>query len=120
MSPSLSRRLKLFRRELCIVNENIRSGSQFAQAFIKFRLPRLVISRVRHDAGGRFDSKSQATLRMIQPVRRDFVLANFERIAAVQFLELSLCAHRGHIHGKIRNRHLRFEHLLQAVAPQKF
>ena len=57
---------------------------------------------------------------MIQPARRDFVFANRERFASCYLLKFSLRAHRRHVHWKIRHRHLRFEDLLQAVAPQKF
>src|SRR6266699_1036794 len=111
MSPALSRRFELFRCKLRVVNEDVRTRRQFAQAPVQFRVARLVVRGVRHDPRRRLDSKAQAALRMIQPARHDLVLPDRKRIAAVHFLELSLGAHRRHVHGKIGQRHLRFENL---------
>ena len=73
-----------------------------------------------NDAGGRFDSESQAALRVVQPARGNFVFTDGERFPALYFLKLSLRAHHRHVHGKVRYGHLRFKHLFQAVAAQEF
>src|SRR5260370_34234362 len=57
---------------------------------------------------------------MIQPAQRDFIFANGEYVSAGHFLEFSFRIHRRQVHRKIRQRHLRFKDLLQAVASEKF
>src|SRR5258708_36942173 len=57
---------------------------------------------------------------MVTPRSSDFILADSKGVPAANFLELTLRVHRRHVHWKIGHGHLRFEHLLQAVAAQKF
>src|SRR5712671_4630881 len=57
---------------------------------------------------------------MVQPCSSDFIVADSKGVSAADFFELALRVHGRHVHWKIGYGHLRFEHLLQAVAAQKF
>jgi len=111
---------QLFGSELRIIHKNIRARRQFRQALVQLGIARLVIGGIHHGACRSLDAESQAALRVIQPARGNFVFPDAKRVAAVHFLELALGVHCRHVHREIRQRHLRFENLLQAVAAQKF
>ena len=120
MPPTLASADQLLWRILSIVDENVGAGGQFAEALIKLDVAGFVVRGVNHGAGGRINAEAEAALRMIQPSGGDFIFADSKRFPAAHFLELALCAHRGHVHRKVRHRHLRFKNLFQTVAPQKF
>src|SRR5439155_2028463 len=80
--PAFSRRLELLGCKLRVVNEYVRTGSQFPQTLVHFRVAGLVVRGISNRTGRRLDSKAQAALRVIQPARRDFVFTNRKRIAA--------------------------------------
>ncbi len=120
MSPPAPRAGKLFRRILRVIDKNIRAFGQFAQTFIQFGIARFVVRRVSHRPRRGFDSEAQAALRVVQPARGDLVFPDGERVSARDLFEFSFRVHRRQIHGEIRQRHLRFKDLLQAVAPENF
>ena len=118
MPPALANRRQLLGRILRVINKNICALCEFSERGIQLRVARLIVRCVNDSPRRSFNPVSEAALRMIQLPRRHSILADRYRLARRHFHELPLGAHRGHVHRKIRHRHLCFKDLLQAVAAQ--
>src|SRR5271157_6443379 len=115
MPPSLSRTVQLRWGELRVIDEDVGIRSQLKQTLIQRLVARLVVRGIGHDSRGSLNPESQAALGMVQPSRGYLVFADLEAFSAVHLAEFPARAHGRKIHREIRQRHLRFKHLLQGI-----
>src|SRR3984893_11512490 len=118
VSPAFSR-LHLLWCVLRVIDENIGALRQFLKRRVEFGNAWLVIGGVHDHTGGRLETKAPAALGVVERSDRDARVPQSKLVAAGYLGEFTASRHIAEIHGKIRPRHLRLEHPLQAIVPHK-
>ena len=114
VSPTLFARGIFFRKILRVVNEQVGTFSQLADALIKHGIARLVVRGVNNDLAFSFHAEAQAALRMVEPHGLDGTAFKLGA-AFVDSTELAMRGHITHVDREIWVGHLLFKSLLQAT-----